>query len=382
MAVVMCLCIALMVMPAVASMPGSSEPGFRCQWALLNQGHTFESCRDSGPRGVDIRIQEAWAVVASVGQQRPGVIAVTERGFDITHPDLANQLWVNPGEDGLDAAGVPKRDNGIDDDHNGYIDDVHGWNFNNNTHTFPQWEHGTQVASVAAGDADNGVGIAGVAGLDGQARIMLLVRPSGPDQQARYIEMLDYARLMGADVINASHAAPAQVNSNEALSAASGWLEAEVINAARRATEAGVVLALASTLGSDFTPAEIDGWDAYDFPGVLRVQASNLEGKRARGLDKSDHRVEIAAPGVGIYVPNDQGGYEFVGNADSGSTSLATPHVSAVVALIKGLYPHLHGHAVAQAIIDSADYDPSFELANKAKGRLNAYKALVRAGQL
>ena len=375
-AVAACLSLLVVVTPAGATHGSPAEPDFHCQWSLLNLGHTANSCVDSGTRGADIQAQEAWALAATTGLQRPAVIGIMETGVDITHPDLADQLWVNPGEDGLDANGVSKRHNGIDDDANGYVDDVHGWNFANNNNIFPSGQHGTFVSSIAAADGDNGIGMAGVAGLDGQAKLMMLIRPSGT-QGHRYAEVFDYARQNGADVVNASHAAP-ESPVNHYLAA---WTNTVTIDAAKRATEAGVVLVLAAAYGSSLA-YQPDGWDAYDFPGVLRVHASNFQGTRATGQDVGRTRIEIAAPGTAVYGATPGGGYAFGGDPSDGATSYSAPHVAGAVALIKSVYPNLHGHKAAQAIIEGADLDPSFTLANKAGGRLNAYKALVRAGQL
>ncbi|TET60987.1 hypothetical protein E3J48_06095, partial [Candidatus Aerophobetes bacterium] len=123
-----------------------NDPYFKDQWALKNTG------QNGGVSDADIHAPEAW--YRSTGS-REVVIAVIDTGIQIDHPDLASNIWTNPGE----IAG-----NGIDDDNNGYIDDTHGWDFRNNDSSVYDgidW-HGTHVAGIVGAVGNNGQGIAGV----------------------------------------------------------------------------------------------------------------------------------------------------------------------------------------------------------------------------
>ena len=124
---------------------GTDDPRFNEQWALSNTG------QDGGTTGADIGIIPAWA--RSTGSDSI-VVAVIDTGVDYNHPDLAQNIWTNPKE-------IPG--NGIDDDGNGYIDDVHGWNFLDKTaDPMDDNGHGTHCAGVIGAVGNNGIGISGV----------------------------------------------------------------------------------------------------------------------------------------------------------------------------------------------------------------------------
>ena len=135
-----------------------------------------------------LRMADAWDVVK--GEQGDVVIALVEGGMDLSHEDLRGTLWTNPGE-------VPN--NGIDDDANGFVDDVHGWDFRTNSPiaTGPASDsgvrHGTAVAGAASAEANNSIGLAGTSW---NAKLMPVVG---------YDVGITYAALNGADIINASY---------------------------------------------------------------------------------------------------------------------------------------------------------------------------------
>src|SRR5262249_41928677 len=126
-----------------------NDPQFQSQWALLNWGDTIDGFIPTV--GADIHAEEAWAITTG----SPNVIvAVTDTGVDISHPDLADNIYTNPGE----IAG-----NGVDDDHNGYVDDVHGFNIaDHNGDVRDVVGHGTEIAGIIAGILNNHIGISGV----------------------------------------------------------------------------------------------------------------------------------------------------------------------------------------------------------------------------
>lgn len=131
---------------------GFNDPLFTRQWNLLNNGTIGTSISRA-----DINIIPAWAEETG----RPEVVvAIVDGGIDIHHEDLTDNLWVNIGE-------IPN--NGIDDDNNGYIDDVYGFNFVNETGTISPHDHGTHVSGVIAAKNNNGKGISSIAGGNGTA---------------------------------------------------------------------------------------------------------------------------------------------------------------------------------------------------------------------
>ncbi|HEX3134654.1 MAG TPA: S8 family serine peptidase, partial [Planctomycetota bacterium] len=131
-----------------------NDPLFSQLWGMNNTGQT------GGVPDADIDAPEAWNIATGSYAVRVGVI---DTGIDYTHPDLAANVWLNPGESGTDAQGNDKRTNGIDDDGNGYVDDWHGWDFaNNDNDPFDDHSHGTHCSGTIGGAGNNGAGVAGV----------------------------------------------------------------------------------------------------------------------------------------------------------------------------------------------------------------------------
>ena len=133
----------------------TDEPGWDLLWGLHNTGQPIRGY--SGTANVDIDGLEASAITHG---DPAVVVAVIDDGVDFSHPDLAARAWTNPGE-----SGGGKETNGVDDDGNGYIDDVHGWDFcndDNTVHDFDEDFHGTHVAGTIAASLD-GQGVVGVA---------------------------------------------------------------------------------------------------------------------------------------------------------------------------------------------------------------------------
>jgi len=170
-----------------------NDPNYNNLWGLNNTGQT------GGTADADIGAPEAWkTTTGSAGT----VVAVIDEGIDINHPDLRDNIWTNPGE-------IPG--NGIDDDNNGYVDDVNGWDFFNGDNTVYDPdplnrgkgdEHGTHVAGTIAATGNNGVGITGV-NWDAQIAALKFLGPDdGFTDDA--VEAIDYAVAEGIDISNNS----------------------------------------------------------------------------------------------------------------------------------------------------------------------------------
>ncbi|MFH2052555.1 MAG: S8 family peptidase [bacterium] len=205
------------------------------------------------------------------------MIAILDSGIDLTHPDLAANLYVNAGE-------IP--DNGVDDDGNGFIDDVHGWDFANEDND-PQDDngHGTFVAGIAGAVANNGVGIAGVAW-----RVSLLplkfLDDQGGGTTANAIRALDYAITMGVGITNNSWGGGPY---SQAL--------CDAITVAHQAGVAFVASAGGSSRDLDVTPVYPV---CYDVPNVVPVAATDENDLLSSLSDYGDETVDLAAPGVSI----------------------------------------------------------------------------------
>jgi subtilisin family serine protease len=323
---------------SLASDPAADPYVRPYQWGLENRGPGcvpgyLEPCTAD----VDIDAQDAWPHATGAGI----TVAVLDDGLDFTHPDLAGQAWVNPGESGDDGLGGNRATNGIDDDGNGYVDDVNGVNLcaaagpTTELHQAGQDWHGTGVASVIAAAA-NGVGMVGVAP---DARLMAvrwLVSPnvnSGPyascSNDVVAAEAIHYAVDMGADIINASWGGEG--------------ITSELADAIAYADSHGVLfVAAAGNEGSSslFYPA------ASTSPNVISVGAIDPDGSRST-FSNYGSWVDVAAPGswiLGAFViPGDPGCPGTYCYLDG--TSFAAPHVAGIAALAAQAKPSLLGAA-------------------------------------
>ena len=300
----------------------STEPGFKHLWGLHNTGQKISGpSAQTGVADMDIDGREA----LTLGIGSPDVIvAVIDDGVDFSHPDLAARAWVNPGEAGELAT------NGIDDDGNGYIDDVHGWDFCNDVaavHEAGMDGHGTHVAGTIAASLD-GKGIVGVApGI----RIMALKFIDDSGQCGRddmAVAAIDYAASFGVPIINASWGGPQPSAVLDAAIAESGALFV--------AAAGNWSLDLDQPGGPRFYPA------SSTLPNVLTVGAIDQTGKRASFSNFGTKSVDIAAPGTNILstYPAMSGCLSpcYVWSA---GTSMAAPHVSGVAALAGSASPAL-----------------------------------------
>ena len=189
---------------AVSSDRIFNDPSLSDQWHYENDGTV---CRSAVP-GADINVVDAWRLIAG---DKDLIVAVVDDGIDYTHPDLAANMWVNEAE----ANGKP----GVDDDGNGYVDDIHGYNFVSKAGANGaivwdgpgQMGHGTHVAGTVAAVNNNGIGVCGVAGGSGNGdgvRIMSCQVLQGSEENFAEIsevaDAINYARKMGAAILQCS----------------------------------------------------------------------------------------------------------------------------------------------------------------------------------
>lgn len=325
----------------------TNDPGYRDLWALENTGQA------GGAVGVDIDAREAWATTTG----DPGVIvAVIDTGVDISHPDLAGNIWRNPGE----IAG-----NGIDDDRNGYVDDVHGWDFHNGDATVfdlpTEDAHGTHVAGTIAALGDNGRGIVGVAPDVTIMPIKFLGGADGSGSGSAAAAAVAYAHAHGATVINTSWGGGGGTALRNAIDAATG----------------AVVVAGAGNLGEDMdatTPQFPAAWadDGYGMPNVVSVASIDRTGALSSFSNYGARSVDIGAPGRDIVSTYPNNTYAW-----STGTSMAAPHASGVAALVASAGGERTGAQLADAL--KAGARPLASLARKTTtgGMLDADGALA-----
>jgi len=304
-----------------------------------------------------IQMEDAWDICTG---SRDIVVAVIGTGVDVNHPDLKDNIWVNKAE-------VP--DNKLDDDGNGFVDDIHGWNFgesNNNVTPTKDYYYGdiasheTQVAGVIAAVGDNGKGVSGV---NWQCSIMVL-RLSLDYTTEEIAAALDYAAANGARVVNMSFGGDVFGPDGDQV----------VHTAIDNAYQKGVLL-VASAGNSDSSRPHYPA--AY--PNVMAVSSTNGEDLKT-GHSTFGPWVDIAAPGTDI-VTTDLG-EEYISTA---GTSFSAPYVAAVAALLFAYRPgltHVEARAILENTTDPVDYgeiDPN--VGYLGTGRVNAYQALLAADE-
>ena len=331
-----------------------NDLNFSLLWGLHNTGQS------GGTADADIDAPEAWDITTGSPST---LIAVIDTGIQIapgfgggipTHPDLEQNIWTNPGE----IAG-----NLIDDDGNGYVDDIHGWNFYDNASwlIYNQFEdfHGTHVAGIIAAAGNNS---AGVVGVNWQADIMSLkfIGPGGFGTTSAAIAAIEYATDKGAQIINAS------------------WGGGEYSQTLKDAIDACncLFVAAAGNGGEDQIGDDTDIIphypSAYISDNIISVAATDRNDDRASFSNFGAASVDLGAPGVDIMSTFPLNMYDFLSG-----TSMAAPHVAGVAGLVLSQTPGLTVAQVKEQIIGTTDPVTALNGITLTGGRLNALAALT-----
>ncbi len=298
-----------------------------------------------------IQAPSAWDITTGSSDV---VVAVIDTGVDYNHEDLAANMWTNVNE-------IPG--NGIDDDANGYIDDVKGWDFfNNDNDPFDDHSHGTHVSGTVAGVANNAKGVAGVSW---NSKIMALkfLSGSGSGYSSDAAVATRYAADNGAKVINNSWGAYGSPYEDQTLS--------DALDYAHDTHNVVIANAAGNSYGDVYkaTPANNNN--------VIAVAATNSADSRA-SFSNYGQRIDVAAPGV--YVKSSIPGNSY---ANFSGTSMASPHVAGLAALLLSAEPTLNNEEVRQILKSSIDdlgasgWDIYY-----GAGRINANKTLTRGSVL
>ncbi len=305
------------------------------------------SGQSGGTADADVDAPEAWNTTTG---DTGTVVAVIDQGVDINHPDLKNNIWTNSGE----TAG-----NGVDDDRNDYVDDVNGWDFyRNDSSVYDSGDgdkHGTHVAGTIAAEGNNSLGVVGV---NWKAKIMPL-KFLGPDggYTSDAVEALNYAVNKGVKISNNSWGG--------------GGPSQALLDAINRADTAGhLFVAAAGNKGvnNDTTPHYPS---SYNSANIVSVAATDYNDALASFSNYGSTSVDLAAPGVGILstLPgNTYGSYN--------GTSMATPHVSGVAALLKSKSSSLDDTQLKAQILQSVEKKSNLSGKTATGGRANAAQAL------
>jgi subtilisin family serine protease/subtilase family serine protease len=325
-----------------------NEPFFSTLWNMHNTGQTL------GTPGADIRALQAWDLT----QGDPNlVVMVIDTGIDTAHQDLAANIWVNPLE-------IPG--DGIDNDANGYVDDVNGIDvLNVDSNPMDDHGHGTHVAGTIGAVGNNALGVVGV-----NWRVKLLpckfLDAAGNGTVDKAAECLEYARALKARGVNIV----ATNNSYGGLGAASLTLR-EAIDAQRDI----LFVAAAGNFGLDndsneFYPAN------FDLPNVVSVAATDHNDALPSFSDFGRRKVHLGAPGVNVTSTTPFNSYQGMNG-----TSMATPHVAGIAALLKAAVPTRDWRALRNLALAGGDVKPSLTGTTVSSRRANAFGALSCANR-
>jgi subtilisin family serine protease len=304
-----------------------------------------------GPESLEAR------QLLSVSQ--PPVVAIIDSGIDVSHPYLAANIWTNPGE---------VADNGVDDDRNGYIDDIHGWNFVDNTPNVQDgYGHGTHVAGIVAAAGTAGVSTAGI-GWNVSLMALKFQDNTGLGFTGAAIAGIQYATMMRRDFgINV-------VVINNSWGGTTGF-STMLQDAIRVAGEAGITFVVAAGNSGADNDAVARYPSGYDLPNVIAVAATGSTGALAGFSNYGATTVDLGAPGTAIYSTLPGGRY-----GSLSGTSQATPHVSGAVARLAAAKPGISVAEVRTALFASVDKLPDLAGRVATGGRLNVFAALASVG--
>ncbi|MBX3404765.1 MAG: S8 family serine peptidase [Phycisphaeraceae bacterium] len=346
-----------------------NDAGYPFQWGHNNTGLEFPDSGTGqlapGVPGADIDAELAWNI--TTGTDRV-VIAVIDTGVQLTHPDLAANIWTNPLE-------IPG--NGIDDDGNGFIDDVNGWDFasnepggqDNNPNDPATQGHGTAVAGVIGAVGGNGIGVAGVMWNASILPIKIFGEVGGAPlfaivQAQQYITIL--RRDYGVNIV-------ASNNSYGAIrpDAAGEFDSAEEI-AIQQATNVGILFIAAAGNDANNNDGPIFAYPAsYPNPLIISVAATNNRDRLASFSNFGLTSVDVGAPGEQILTTAVGGGYQYING-----TSFASPYTAGVIGLLASVNRYATPEQLRDALYAGVDVLPSLVGRVATGGRINAFRSL------
>lgn len=320
------------------AMVAPNDPRYSQMWGLNNTGQPSTSQGNPGTPGNDIRAEQAWNITTG---SRSVVVGVVDSGIDVNHEDLRDNIWVNPAE----IAG-----NGVDDDANGFVDDINGWDFAHNDasvfdYTEPSYppsdgytgeidDHGTHVAGTIGATGNNSLGVTGV---NWQVSLMSLkfITEDAGGSSADLLEALAYAKAMRELWQTSGGTKGANIRILNNSYGGSGSSQAE-LDAIRALSDAGILFVVSAGnegVTNDLFPIYPAN---YLSPNVISVAASAGGGTRAFFSNFGEATVNVTAPGEFILSTTPKNTYNF---ADG--TSMAAPHVSGIAALLCAQFPSI-----------------------------------------
>lgn len=321
------------------------DPKFGQLWGLQNTGEN-DPGRTPGVVGADIDMMKAWEITKG---DRAVRIAVIDTGIDYNHPDLRNQMWTNEAElNGLD---------GVDDDGNGYVDDIHGYDFaSNDGDPLDGNSHGTHCAGTI-GAEHNDLGVAGIMA-DVEFVAVKFLSDSGSGTTEAAIKAIDYATKLNVDIMSNSWGGGGR---SEALK-----------EAIERANDKGIIFTAAAGNSSTDNDTRPHYPSNYEVENVISVAATTSSDDLASFSCYGRNTVHIAAPGHNILSTVKNGKY-----SSFSGTSMATPHVTGAIGLLLAQEGRLPASEVKERVMMTSEPLSSLRGKTINSGRLNAYNLLT-----
>jgi thermitase len=290
------------------------------------------------------------------------VVAVIDTGVFYTHEDLSANMWRNAGEIGPDVNGNDKATNGLDDDADGYVDDVYGIDsVNHDSNPVDDRGHGTHCAGIVGASGNNGKGVTGV---NWNVRLMALkfISQQGEGTTAGAVECFNYVVMMkqrgvNVRVTNNSYGGDDDFALKDAMDVAG---DAGILNVCAAGNGA------ANTDVNPFYPA------SFNSPSIISVAASDRDDNRAGFSNYGLTSVDLAAPGVTVISTVSDGPmYDYLSG-----TSMSAPHVAGAAALLLAQYPAMSLASLKATLLNTVDVLPQWAGVVATGGRLNVARAL------
>jgi thermitase len=330
---------------------GTSDSLYGKLWGLNNTGANepdrnggYSSTR--GVAGADVSAERAWEITKG---SKNVVIAVIDTGIDYNHPDLKSNMWTNTKE-------IPG--NNVDDDGNGYVDDIHGWNAYAKTgDPMDGNAHGTHCAGTIGAEHDNGQGVAGVMA-DVSLMAVKFLSDEGSGNLADAVEAIDYATKMNVDIMSNSWGG--------------GGFSQSLEDAIKAAKDKGIMFIAAAGNESSNNDSRPAYPATYQVDNVVSVASHTAQDTLSSFSCFGKRTVHVAAPGSNVLstTPNDE--YKVFSG-----TSMATPHVSGVVGLLLAKEGRLPVLEVRNRLMATSVPGPAYRKTTIGGGRVSAYNLLT-----